>query len=345
LAGRSRLLGGVVWTVLLTGYVLGDSSLSHALAQRPGQSQGAQDLYRVQVGALILEAPLSERGQVDSLAAFAERMLPALERDLGVVAVAPFRVVLLPPGELLNAELRRLDAAAPSWAAGFMIGYFRVGAIRLGQAHRYPYDGAPEVLAHEITHLLLWDATRGALPTWFGEGVATFEGRRRGMRDFLAASAAVLAHELPAIRDLDSEFEASPSRARRAYAVSVAFVSWSVGRYGADLVPELLDRAPEHGFEEAWRIVTGESLPASERSWRRRMLWIHRWAPVLFSSATAWLGISVLAIVAGVVKRRRRRELWARWEEEERRAAVLAGSSWVTSEEPETPPDDEETVH
>lgn len=322
---RASLLCGLA---LLAGAAAGS-------AQTP--AVGRPDLYRVRDGALILEAPPSLRAQADRLARDAQGVLSSLEGDLGVRAVAPFRIVLIPPGHDLTPELARLDAAAPSWASGFMIGYYRVGAIRLGQVNHYPYDGALEVLAHEAAHLLLWDATRGALPTWFSEGVATLEGRRRGVRDFFEASAAVLSHSLPAIADLDAEFEASPSRARRAYAVSLAFVSWSEQRYGPNLVPQLLDQVPERGFAGAWKHVTGDSLGESEERWRGRMLWFHRWAPVLVSSSTLWLGISLLAILAGLVKRRRRRRLHALWEEEERLAAAVPLA--LPSSEPD------ETIH
>jgi hypothetical protein len=282
---------------------------------------------RISAGPVIIEAPASQRGEAERLAAVASRVLPQLERSLGVRARAPFRIFVLPAGGELPPELALLDDAAPVWASGFLIGRYRVGAIRLDQVRRYPTDDAPEVLAHELTHMLLWDAALDALPRWFGEGVATREGRRWGLRDFIVTSRTVLAREPPRLAELDADFEATSARARRAYAVSFAFVSWSVDAYGEDLVPHILDLV-EGGrtFDEAWLVASGDALEDAERRWRRRSVWFYRWLPMLASSGTLWIAISLLAVLAGLAKRRRRRALHARWEAEDRAREELAAA-------------------
>jgi hypothetical protein len=281
---------------------------------------------RVEVGDLVLEAPPGLEGDLSRLADAARRIVPQLERDLGVRARGPYRIVLLPSARPLDAELQRIDALAPSWAAGFLVGGLRIGAIRMGQIPRYPYDSAEEVLAHEIVHMLLHDAAREPVPPWFGEGVATWEGRRRGVRDLVVGASALLARQAPTLAQIDAAFDAGPERARRAYAASFDFVAWSVRRHGAELVPQIVARLDQEPLENAWRSVTGESLGQSERAWRRRSVWFHQWLPILGSTGTLWIGISLLAVFAGLARRRRDRELRARWDAEEAlaRAAVAA---------------------
>src|SRR6185295_7029468 len=104
--------------------------------------------------------------------------------------------------------LRDLDGLAPPWAAGFMIPARRLGAIRIAASDRYPFSDLASVLAHEATHMLLFDAAGNEPPRWFGEGVATAIERSWGMRDVLVHSSSVLTGRLPPLAELDAAFDA-----------------------------------------------------------------------------------------------------------------------------------------
>ena len=307
----------------------------------------AQGRPQIVVGDLILEAPEGWEPQLEQMADAARDLVPRLEGDLGRGTVAPYRIVLLPPRQRLDSELVRLDELAPPWASGYVLGGYRIGAIRLQQLHRYPVDDAVEVLAHEITHMILHDAAGTHLPRWFSEGVATWEGRRRGLRDLMITTASLLLDDPPPLAELDRELDASPSRARRAYATSFAFLEWSVRREGADLVPRLLDelaraRATGSGdpggreqgaeaLDRAWREVTGEGLASAERRWRRHALWIHRWLPAMAGSGALWVAITLLFLMATAARRRRTLALYRRWAREDGvvRPIELAGEDRV----------------
>lgn len=310
----------------------------------PGAAALGQERAQRRVGDLVLVAPPDLEPELERLAEAAAVILPRLEHDLGTRARAPFRIFLLGAPHTLAPDLRRLDAMAPPWASGFLLSEQRVGAIRLRQVPRYPYDGTAEVLAHEITHQLLAD-TGLDLPRWFGEGIASWEGRRRGLRDFAVATAAMLSGRLPPLSQLDRELVASPERARVAYAASLDFVGWSHRRYGADLVVRLLDQPDAASFADAWRSVTGDTLSASERSWRRRTLLIHRWVPLLASSGTLWVGLSLLAMAAAAVKRRRKLELYRRWEEEDRRRELAESGGAIEDDDDGRGGDGGLTIH
>ncbi len=269
---------------------------------------------RVEVADCVLEAPPEARGRLLALAERATTLLPRIEAELGARPAAPYRIVLLPPGTPADPDLRDLDAQAPPWASGFMIPGRRVGAIRIAEADRYPYADLSSVLAHEATHMLLFDAAGPGLPRWFGEGVATGIERSWGMRDVLVYSSSVLTGRLPPLEELDAAFEASDDRARAAYAASFDFLLFTVRTYGPTVVRDIVREAGVRPFPEAWQAATGVSLLRSEAEWRRGSLLLYRWVPALTGTTALWSGITLLALLAGARRRarsRRIREAWA----------------------------------
>ena len=166
--------------------------------------------------------------------------------------------------------------------------------------------------------MLLQDAVPAGLPLWFEEGVATREGRRWSMEDVLAYSAALLTSDLPRLEELDADFHAlDEGRVRRAYAASFAFVGWA-SRGHESLLRDVVREARRRSFADAWRAANGRSLADSEIRWRREALLRYRWVPILTASSTLWLGISLLAMIAGIRRRARAKAARARWEQEER---------------------------
>ncbi|MBI5710139.1 MAG: hypothetical protein HZC42_07545 [Candidatus Eisenbacteria bacterium] len=275
---------------------------------------------RVRVGPCALEAPAGSQRALRALAVQARGILPELEADLGARYAAPFRILLVPPAGSRDPELRALDAAAPPWAAGFLVPGRRVGAIRLAAASQYPYGTVEAVLAHEATHMLLHDAAGGRLPRWFEEGVAMGEERRWSLQDIAVLSSSLLTGDLPAFDSLDASFQASSGEARRAYAAAFGFVAWSSRRYGPGFLPAVLREARARSFVEAWQAACGEPLARGEAIWRAKSLARYRWLAVLLTSSPLWIGITLLALFAGLRRRARARATRARWAAEERAA-------------------------
>ena len=101
-----------------------------------------------------------------------------------------------------------------------------------------------------------------------------------------------------------------------------------VDRFGEGAVGELLAAvAVGRSFESAFSDSTGVSLDAALASfWRRELLW-HRWLPVITSTTTLWLAITLLMLYAARKRRRRDRELTAIMEAEERLAETEPSST------------------
>jgi hypothetical protein len=272
---------------------------------------------RLDVDLCTIEAPAGAEPALRSLSARAPAILERVETDLGCRPAARYRFVLIPPGVPTDPDVRALERSAPPWAAGFVLRGARLGAIRVAEAARYPYGTLESVLAHESCHVLLQDAVPAGLPLWFEEGVATREGRRWSMEDVLAYSGAVLADDLPSLDELSADFQGpSEERVRRAYAASFAFVGWA-SRDRESLVRDVVRAARGRPFAAAWRSVTGAPLADAEGRWRHQALVRYRWIAALTASSTLWIALSLLAMVAGIVRRRRARLARAEWERRE----------------------------
>jgi hypothetical protein len=293
---------------------------------------------RVRIGLCSLEAPAGAEPALRSLASRAWDILPQVESDLGVHPAARYRIILIPPAASRDSELIRLEAAAPEWAAGYLIPEQRIGAIRVAEAARYPYGTLEAVLAHEAAHMLIHDAAGERVPLWFNEGVATWQGRRWSLEDMMVYTTSLLTSDLPKLAALDSSFHGSAGEAQLAYAASFAFVSWNVHRHGRDLVRTVLRDSRSGSFAKTWLAATGTTLDRSEAAWRRESLIRYRWIPILTASSTLWIGITLLAMVAGVRKRARARRLREQWDREDQ-AAPEGIEEWVPG--PEAAGDDD----
>src|SRR6185295_4665176 len=149
---------------------------------------------------------------------------------------------------------------------------------------------------------------------------------------------ALLADRPVSFAELEERFAGGQGEVNRAYAVAGAFVRDLFERHGQAAAPRILAGVARGlSFEDAFRAATGTSLADAESSfWSRQTLW-YRWIPILTSSVTLWLLVTLLALWA--IKRRRARDAALRriWDAEEERLEGLrlaaarkeAGDEWV----------------
>jgi Peptidase MA superfamily len=273
---------------------------------------------RFVAGPCTIEASAVLERQAQALAARAKEIVPRLERQLGVRVAGPFRMVLLGADAASDPLTAPLEASAPAWAAGWMQPAARAGAVRVARASRYPYGTIEAVFAHEVTHLLIYDAVGDRVPRWFNEGVATRAGRQWSLEDMMLYSSSLLTTSLPPLTDVDAGFLGSEPSARLAYAASSSFVGWAERHYGEGFVAGALLATRTMPFESAWRRNAGVALEVSESQWRNETLLRYRWIPgVLAASGLLWALLGFLTLVGGVRKRILARAQRRAWAEEE----------------------------
>ena len=278
---------------------------------------------------LLLKAPaIAAAGELifeveapPELAAEAERLetLQSMELGpfldlIGLTGVGdPIRVVLVPEGSILAARV-------PPWIAGFARGDESTVVLFPERVPAYPYSSFPELVRHEVAHVLLHRASNGrSLPRWFNEGLAmTAEGSWR-LADRSRLAMAMLRSREPTLDELSALFAGDAQRIAWAYAVSGALARDVLRRRGRSHVAGLLREVGQgvdfdDAFERSFDLAPGDALASF---WHRSAVW-YRWLPFLTSSTVLWIAVTLLALIAIKRRRERDRQVHAAWEAEEK---------------------------
>jgi hypothetical protein len=274
-----------------------------------------------QVPQLLVDAPPELEAVAARIRALPPGRLEAASRLAGLFrAGPPVRVILAPEGS-------PLAAAVPPWVSGYADPAAGVVVLMPAREPSYPDSSLEDLLRHEVAHVLIGRAAGGRpVPRWFQEGLAMIAGQSWGLEDRGRLTLALFADRRIPLSELDGHFAGSQGMVQRAYAVAGAFVRDLVERHGPRVPGEVLSGLADGlSFPEAYRRASGETLAAAEDSfWDRQTFW-YRWVPLLTSSVTLWLAVTLLALWA-MAKRRARdaaqRKLWE--EEEERHVAAAA---------------------
>lgn len=238
-----------------------------------------------------------------------ERIRSVVDLVGGSGSDEPIRVFLAAEDSLAGRSTR-------PWIAGYAIGEASRIVIFPARIPSYPHSSLEEVLLHELSHVLsARRAEHQPLPRWFNEGLAMAAGSPWGLGD---RSRLALAFRKTPLRELSRAFEGNQTEVGRAYVLAGAIMNDILRQHGRGSAARTLDGvALGLPFDEAFRRATGESLSTTQNSfWRRYSIW-YRWIPLLTSSATLWIGITVLALLAFRRRRARDAELRQHWLEEE----------------------------
>ena len=221
---------------------------------------------------------------------------------------------------ILRSEQSQAAQNSESWIAGYAYGALSTIVLFPERTPSYPDSSLEELLRHEVAHILISRlASHQPLPRWFNEGMAMIAGGSWSLSDRSRVSIGLIAERKVPFDQLDRNFRRGRRAAAYSYAISEAFARYLMDRYGrkvgGDILAMVALRIP---FEDAFRQVTGETLEVAENKfWRRQSFW-YRWVPIISSSATLWLVITALALVAMARRRQKDAALRRKWEEEER---------------------------
>lgn len=164
-------------------------------------------------------------------------------------------------------EFRTLRQQAPEWVAGQYDGKIRVPLPGQDLDHQ----AVTRILYHEYTHAVVYELTKGLLPTWFNEGLAEYEAWKHEAPPWtLLREAAAQARLLP-WQALSTPFSASATtmQAGLAYEQAHNIVRYLVERHSFWRIKRLLKAVGEGTpFEQALQAEYRLKLPRLEENWR-----------------------------------------------------------------------------
>lgn len=276
---------------------------------------------------LIVQAPPSlERAAARVRSVEPGRLLDAM-RLVGLEDPGPpIQVLLGPEGSDL--------AQVPPWVSGYAFGEEGVIVLLPARTPSYPDSSLEELLRHEVAHVLVARAAGNRpIPRWFHEGLAMIAGLSWGLDDRSQLTLTMVGDGGISLERLEEEFRGP--NVRGAYAIAGAFANDLLRRHGDDTAARILAEVKRGlSFEDAFRSATGVTLAEAEEAfWDRQTFW-YRWVPILTSSVTLWLLITLLAIWAMGKRRARDAALRKVWEEEERRLEEAAALASIDPDEP-----------
>jgi len=236
------------------------------------------------------------------------------------------RVVLLTEDNPVAKE-------TPKWVSGYARGDRAVIVLFPSRVPSYPDRNLGALLHHELTHILVWDASGGRyVPRWFNEGLATVSAREWGLEDRARYAAAIIGAGPRSLRDLDRAFSSGGAKIPRAYAFSAALIRELRQEFGASITAEILSGIREGlDFNLSFRRACGVSAEQWAASYfRSQRLWTV-WLPFMSSTNTLWMLVTLLALAAIIRHRWGRR---ARFEVlDGQGGAVETGESGVDPEQ------------
>jgi len=208
--------------------------------------------------------------------------------------------------------------AVPPWIAAYALPAAGMVIVFPARTPSHPDSSLEDLLRHEVAHVLAARAAAGRpLPRWFDEGLAMIAGGTWGADDHARFLLELMIDPGVPLAQLDRRFAGSRLQVAGAYAIAGAFVRDLVQRRGAGAPARVLAAvAAGEPFPEAFRAGAGMELSEAEAEfWHRHSL--QRWLPLVTSSTTLWLAITLLALVAARRRRQRDAALHTLWAVEE----------------------------
>jgi hypothetical protein len=207
------------------------------------------------------------------------------------------------------------EGLVPEWGVAYSRWHGREIGIDAGAVLKEPRP-LEVVLRHELSHIVLAERVGGVpCPRWFVEGLAMHQSSEWTLEDQWGLVRSISSKSLPRLEELTGPFPRNAGDATLAYRVSYYAFEELMGERQGELVTLTAFIRDLGSFDESFTLTFGES--PGEYSERLHVLMLNRYetAARLIRSMPYWGMLSLLFVIAYVVKRIR---TWRRLREWER---------------------------
>ena len=210
---------------------------------------------------------------------------------------------------------------APQWAVG--LAYPQLNRIVMRSALK-PEEGGRikplEIFKHELAHIVLEQALagRGGAPRWLSEGFSMYHARQWTVHGQRTIEEVTLGKNFIPLSFLTANFPSDERTARIAYAQSFSVVAFLFHDYDRIFFQRFI-QALKRGLDtdSALRESFGMSVQQLELRWQTALRKRYTWLGYVSNSGLFWFMLSLIFLLAYLLKRRQVRRIQQRWEEEE----------------------------
>ncbi len=223
---------------------------------------------------------------------------------------------------------RFLRDQVPEWSQAVAFPQERMIVLKLSDAEQI--KKSPQILLHELVHVLLYDLLRGrAVPLWLNEGLAEFfsEGTLSFDKKIVLAEA-IVSKKLIDFKAIDTLLNMNAQQARLSYIQSQSAVSYLMEQYGQNRIRILLKNVLSlHSFERAFKQTYGFDFLDFEIRWNEYVSKKYRWLILWKFEEWIFSGIGLLFLIAvlAVYLRNRKKRKQLEEEDEEYSDQMIGG--------------------
>lgn len=176
------------------------------------------------------------------------------------------------------------------------------------------------IFLHEYTHLYLGKMLKREIPRWLNEGIAMHCASQNSLADTAKISSAILFGKTIPLKDIMLYFPSDEYGFRLAYAESFSIVDFIISvnyRYKGigGLIDDLANK--DHGevrIDQYWDTFF---LKGIEVNWLKKNSGFQNWLIFAGSSTIFWFLMSMLFIMAYIIKKVQQRQKMKEWEAED----------------------------
>jgi hypothetical protein len=215
------------------------------------------------------------------------------------------------PAEIAGASPR--GAVPPPWSIAIAYPAARLVVLALRDRDGHPVEHLDIELEHELSHIALRDALRGAdVPRWLSEGIAVQQSERSSMARRSALTLAALGGRVPSLAAIHDYPEGGAAVAL-AYARAADFVGFLLREGGWHAIRVVLNRLRRgDSLDDAFETAFGRTPAELDAAWRDALSDDASWVAVVTGSGALWGLATALFVLAYFRSRRlRRRKLEA----------------------------------
>jgi hypothetical protein len=202
----------------------------------------------------------------EALRKAAASAISTMSSQAGIKVDAPIRILIYANDQDFKTAV---DPGTQEWAGGSAYPRYNVILIQASAAN---LDYATRTIPHELTHVIIYNATKnpyGSIPHWLDEGLAmTSEGEQEPGFD-VALKAAVKSDTLISAWSLSSNFPADSRLARLSYAEAYSLTQFIITKYGQGAMSKLLAAFREGStYDDALKTAIGLDTYGLDDAWR-----------------------------------------------------------------------------